>query len=119
MGDSLPTVTVYTSIDGRPINKIVRRLPDGSITKGMVEHKQNYHAEHRVVADVHAFAELLREIGARPDMMLSPSVFVDPPVMAWDTWSTGRLARAIGCAPTDNTTLRGWHSCERHHCVRA
>ena len=108
----LDAVTVYTSVDRQPINKIVKRAPDGEITtKGMIEHRQHYWAETRAVRDDRAFAALLVELGGRPDMMLSTALFLDPPAPRWQSWSTSRMARQRGCASTDRAKLLGWRTC--------
>jgi hypothetical protein len=109
--DFTPTqdaITVYTSVDGNPINKIVSRLPDGSVKKGMVEHRQDYWAEHRAVHDLDALADLVREVGERPDAMFSLVTFNDPPVERWQTRAADRLAAAVGLA-ADNPDLAQWH----------
>lgn len=102
-------VTVYTSLGGQPINKLVRRLSDGTINKGLIEHRQHYAAETRIVPDLKAMAALLRDVGRHPDQAISLSVFVDPPAPRWHTWSASRMARFLGCSKDDRAVLAGWH----------
>lgn len=102
-----PAVTVYSSVNGAPVNKLVKRLPDGSTHKGMVPHEQHYWVEHRAAANPEAMGALLREIGDRPDALFSTSLFNDPPVPRWQTLSCAQLMQRTGC---ERDGLSRWHS---------
>lgn len=114
---NLDAITVLWSTDGSPVNKIVRRAPDGTITKGKALEKGAYHARTVPIPDLDALAEVLREVGARPDACISLSVFVDPPAEELLVLSRKAIATAIGVDKTDRAKLIGYHCIDNQWAV--
>ena len=103
----LRAVTIFTTVDGSPCNKLVTRAADGSITKGMIRHRQHYRAEQRDAHDLPAFADVVREIGDRAGALFTLSLFDDPPAPRWQTMSCDQLSNLTGCTGAD---LARWHT---------
>src|SRR5687768_6776670 len=89
----LAAITVLTALDSQPVNKIVTRAPDGTITKSMARHSHRFRARTVPVPDLATLAAVLREVGERPDTCISLSVFKDPPAEELSHPAHGRARR--------------------------
>lgn len=106
----LDAVTIFQSLDGEPVNKVVRRQPDGSLAKGMARNSGSFMAWHQPVPDLAALVEVLRAVGERSDQVISTSVFKSPPDRPFLVLSSAVLAQEIGCRPSDTVALSGFHA---------
>jgi hypothetical protein len=105
----LDAITVFVSADGRPVNKVVRRAPDGSISKGMARHSGRFIARTVPMPDLEALAEVLRSVGERPDACISLSLFRDAPEGEFLVLPATELAAHLGVEPSNREALAGVH----------
>lgn len=105
----LDAVTIFQSLDGEPVNKVVERSSDGAVRKGMARNAGRFMAWHQPVPDLAALADVLRAVGDRPDQVLSLSVFKNPPDRPFLVMSAQALAREVGCREGDRVALAGFH----------
>ena len=101
-------ITVFTTVDGRPCNKIITRSADGSINKARAK-SSRYTARTVAVDGVAALAGVIRGVGSRADQMISLSLFDDSPADEWQVWACWDLAEALGCDKGDRAALAGFH----------
>ncbi len=106
----LAAITVLTSTDGRSVNKVVRRAPDGALAKSMARHSGRFRARTVPAPDLEALAEVLRSVGACVDTCISTSAFVDPPAPEFVVLPMAELASKLGIDPNDRAALAGWHA---------
>jgi hypothetical protein len=102
-------VTLLTAQGGRAINKIVRREPDGTITKAMAPNNGVYLARTVPVPDLAAMADLLRELGTHRDCTLSLGIFKDAPAEPFVVLPAAEIAQRLGVDPHDRDRLIGFH----------
>jgi hypothetical protein len=109
----LDAITVLTSPGNTPINKVARRALDGTVPKPtMIEHRHHFRARTVLVPDVAALAEVLCEVGERPDQCISLSIFKDAPEDDFTVLPARTLARLLGVAEHDREALAGFHDIE-------
>ena len=104
-------ITLFTTLDGRPCNKILTRAADGSVQKNRAK-SGRYTArtvEFSAASPMAELAELMRSVGTRPDQMISLSLFDDPPADEWQVWPSWELAEALDCTKHDRDKLKGFH----------
>jgi hypothetical protein len=106
---SLDAITVFQSLDHRPINKIVERSVDGTITKRMAKNGGRFRACPVPVATPADLANVLRDICAQPDITISLSLFRDPPTNKLTVLPMVELAEKLGVDPCDRAALVGYH----------
>ena len=106
---SADAVTLLTAMGGRAINKIVRREPDGSITKAMAPNNGVYLARTAPAPDLAAMAGILSELGAHRDCTLSLGTFKDAPAEPFVVLPAAKLAQRLGVNPHDRGALVGFH----------
>jgi hypothetical protein len=106
----LDAITVFTSIDGRPANKRIRRKPGGGIAKGRAL-SDRFIARTVPCPDLASLKAVLDDVLQREDQMISLSVFANVPEGAdeWEVWPCWRLAQELGCDPEDRAKLAGFH----------
>jgi hypothetical protein len=104
----MTTLTLFQSADSNPVNKLVRRQADGTITKAMARHGGRFRARTVAAPDVTTLAEVLREVGARADTCISLSVFRDAPEELI-VIPAAELAARLGVAPHEREALAGIH----------
>jgi hypothetical protein len=102
-------ITLFTSLDGTPINKIVRREPDGSTSRGMAKNGGRFTARTVPAADLAALAQVLRAVGKRSDQAISLSLFKDAPEGDFLVVPAAELAARLGVEPSDREALAGFH----------
>ena len=95
-------------IDGDRANKLVRREPDGQITKlGAVE-SGVYVAQSFHVPDAEAFADLLRQVGEDPRLVISLGIFKDAGEGTFLVWPRKRIARNMLQMAGQSSAVAGW-----------
>jgi hypothetical protein len=106
---TLDAITVFQTADGRPANKIVTRLPDGSVKSDKAPEGGRFVASTVQVPDLETLAAVLREVGKHPNMVISLSVFRDAPEGEFAVVSAPELAEHLGVKEYDREALTGFH----------
>ncbi|MCC2690019.1 MAG: hypothetical protein K0S21_2822 [Rhizobiaceae bacterium] len=109
-------ITVLTIQRSNRANKLVRRLPDGTIEKEGGVESGVYRARQVPVPDVDALAAELARIGADPRLVLMPGLFVSAGTEPFSVWPRKWIARQILGIDPDTTPkkrlaelVHGWH----------
>jgi hypothetical protein len=112
-GHVLDAVTVLRTIDRKPYNKVITRLPNGEVIKAMAPNSGRFAARTVPCPDLAALADVVREVVERPDALLSLSVFPRcadrAPPDEFVILPMAVLAQALGCAEHDRAALAGFH----------
>jgi hypothetical protein len=102
-------ITLLTTSDGRPTNKVVTCKADGSLIRDMARNSGRFIARTVPAPDAPALANILREVGLRADTCLSLSLFQGAPEGEFVILPQAELAARLGVAPHEREALAGFH----------
>jgi putative DNA primase/helicase len=102
-------VTVLEELDGRPINKIVTRLPDGNIAKAMAENSGEYMAEILAAPDLATFADIIADLSDSPHKTLMLGQFRGAPDQPFLVMPKARLVDYLKLDPKNHEAVLGFH----------
>jgi hypothetical protein len=101
-------ITVLQTLDSQPCNKLVVRNSDGRVEKGKYPEGGRFRAHTVEIPDLAKLAEVLREVGERPDVLISLSVYNNPPADVWTIIPQREMAGRLGVDINDRQALLGW-----------